>query len=258
MVTPLTRPGRPTLRPPGPSQWRRERTHRPDPRGLRRAHHRRPPVGRARRRARSPRRRVRHAPALSMVPHIDDAPLLEGTRSLLADPPDTVVVTTGHRVPRLDRGRRRGRARRAARADAARAPGSSRADPRRAARSRPPGSPPTGSPSPRRAPRSPRCCSTRASPAGTSPCSTTAPAPTVSTRRSPRPGAASAASIVYRWGPPPDPAVVDGVGPGGRRGRDRRGRLHVGTRRGARGSRPPTTAGVADADRARSPGAAAS
>ncbi|MEZ0448948.1 uroporphyrinogen-III synthase [Cellulomonas sp. ICMP 17802] len=38
---------------------------------------------------------VRHAPALGMVPHTDDAALLEGTRSLLADPPDTVVVTTG-------------------------------------------------------------------------------------------------------------------------------------------------------------------
>ena len=38
---------------------------------------------------------IRHAPALSMVPHTDDAALLEGTRSLLAEPPDTVVVTTG-------------------------------------------------------------------------------------------------------------------------------------------------------------------
>lgn len=38
---------------------------------------------------------VRHAPALGMVPHIDDATLLGGTRSLLTDPPDTVVVTTG-------------------------------------------------------------------------------------------------------------------------------------------------------------------
>jgi uroporphyrinogen-III synthase len=38
---------------------------------------------------------IRHAPALSMVPHTDDAALLEGTRSLLAEPPDTVIVTTG-------------------------------------------------------------------------------------------------------------------------------------------------------------------
>jgi len=38
---------------------------------------------------------VRHAPALGMVPHTDDAALIEGTRALLADPPDTVVVTTG-------------------------------------------------------------------------------------------------------------------------------------------------------------------
>lgn len=38
---------------------------------------------------------IRHAPALSMVPHTDDAALLAGTRSLLADPPQTVIVTTG-------------------------------------------------------------------------------------------------------------------------------------------------------------------
>ncbi len=38
---------------------------------------------------------VRHAAALGMVPHIDDAALLAGTRSLLDSPPDTVVVTTG-------------------------------------------------------------------------------------------------------------------------------------------------------------------
>lgn len=38
---------------------------------------------------------VRHAPSLSMVPHQDDAELVRGTRSLLAAPPDVVVVTTG-------------------------------------------------------------------------------------------------------------------------------------------------------------------
>ncbi|GGC13235.1 uroporphyrinogen-III synthase [Cellulomonas carbonis] len=38
---------------------------------------------------------VRHAPSLSMVPHQDDAELLRATRELLADPPDVVVVTTG-------------------------------------------------------------------------------------------------------------------------------------------------------------------
>ncbi|GEL95227.1 uroporphyrinogen-III synthase [Cellulomonas composti] len=38
---------------------------------------------------------VRHAAALGMVPHIDDLALLAGTRSLIAEPPDTVVVTTG-------------------------------------------------------------------------------------------------------------------------------------------------------------------
>src|SRR3954447_25782057 len=38
---------------------------------------------------------VRHAPALSIVPHVEDDQLLANTRALLADPPDTVVVTTG-------------------------------------------------------------------------------------------------------------------------------------------------------------------
>lgn len=38
---------------------------------------------------------VRHAAALGMVPNVDDAALLAATRDLVADPPDTVVVTTG-------------------------------------------------------------------------------------------------------------------------------------------------------------------
>ncbi|WP_413453095.1 uroporphyrinogen-III synthase [Georgenia phoenicis] len=38
---------------------------------------------------------VRHAPALSMIPHVDDDRLLAATRELIARPPDTVVVTTG-------------------------------------------------------------------------------------------------------------------------------------------------------------------
>ncbi|CAM5781722.1 uroporphyrinogen-III synthase [Cellulomonas persica] len=38
---------------------------------------------------------VRHAAALGMIPHIDDAALLAATRDVIADPPDTVVVTTG-------------------------------------------------------------------------------------------------------------------------------------------------------------------
>ncbi|WP_435738961.1 uroporphyrinogen-III synthase [Cellulosimicrobium sp. PMB13] len=38
---------------------------------------------------------VRHAPALSMIPHVDDEQLLAGTRSLIEQPPDVVVVTTG-------------------------------------------------------------------------------------------------------------------------------------------------------------------
>ncbi|MCT9821160.1 uroporphyrinogen-III synthase [Microbacterium sp. W1N] len=38
---------------------------------------------------------VRQAPALSIVPHVDDAALLEATRAIIADPPDIVVATTG-------------------------------------------------------------------------------------------------------------------------------------------------------------------
>lgn len=38
---------------------------------------------------------VRHAPALTIVPHIDDEALIAATRELIADPPDIVVATTG-------------------------------------------------------------------------------------------------------------------------------------------------------------------
>lgn len=38
---------------------------------------------------------LRHAPALSIVPHTDDAALAAGTRAVIAAPPDVVVVTTG-------------------------------------------------------------------------------------------------------------------------------------------------------------------
>jgi len=38
---------------------------------------------------------VRHAPALTIVPHIDDESLLAATRMLIARPPHIVVVTTG-------------------------------------------------------------------------------------------------------------------------------------------------------------------
>jgi uroporphyrinogen-III synthase len=38
---------------------------------------------------------VRHAPSLSMVPHTDDAELMRATLALLESPPDVVVVTTG-------------------------------------------------------------------------------------------------------------------------------------------------------------------
>lgn len=38
---------------------------------------------------------VRHAPALSMIPHADDDTLIAATRTLVADPPDVVVATTG-------------------------------------------------------------------------------------------------------------------------------------------------------------------
>lgn len=38
---------------------------------------------------------VRHAPALTIAPHIDDEALIEVTRELVANPPDIVVATTG-------------------------------------------------------------------------------------------------------------------------------------------------------------------
>ncbi|MFS0865898.1 uroporphyrinogen-III synthase [Microbacterium sp. 179-B 1A2 NHS] len=38
---------------------------------------------------------VRHAPALTIVPHIDDESLIEATRELIGTPPDIVVATTG-------------------------------------------------------------------------------------------------------------------------------------------------------------------
>lgn len=39
--------------------------------------------------------RAVHAPAVSTIPHLDDAQLIADTRALLANPPDIVVVTTG-------------------------------------------------------------------------------------------------------------------------------------------------------------------
>ncbi|MFI8594909.1 uroporphyrinogen-III synthase [Microbacterium sp. NPDC078428] len=38
---------------------------------------------------------VRHAPALTIVPHIDDEALISRTRELIASPPEIVVATTG-------------------------------------------------------------------------------------------------------------------------------------------------------------------
>lgn len=38
---------------------------------------------------------VRHAPAMSIVPHAEDAALLRGTAEIVSSPPDVVVVTTG-------------------------------------------------------------------------------------------------------------------------------------------------------------------
>jgi uroporphyrinogen-III synthase len=39
--------------------------------------------------------RVRVAPALTIIPHVDDDELVSATRRLVADPPDVVVATTG-------------------------------------------------------------------------------------------------------------------------------------------------------------------
>ncbi|GAB3581759.1 uroporphyrinogen-III synthase [Calidifontibacter terrae] len=39
--------------------------------------------------------RIDHAPALSVIPHVDDEALVAQTRALIQQPPDIVVVTTG-------------------------------------------------------------------------------------------------------------------------------------------------------------------
>lgn len=38
---------------------------------------------------------IRHAPAMTIVHHSDDAQLVDDTRALMADPPDALVITTG-------------------------------------------------------------------------------------------------------------------------------------------------------------------
>ena len=38
---------------------------------------------------------IRHAPAMTIVHHSDDEQLVDDTRALVADPPDTLVITTG-------------------------------------------------------------------------------------------------------------------------------------------------------------------
>lgn len=38
---------------------------------------------------------IRHAPAMTIVHHSDDAQLVDDTRALVADPPDALVITTG-------------------------------------------------------------------------------------------------------------------------------------------------------------------
>ena len=137
---------------------------------------------------------VRHAPALSIVPHEHDDELLAHTKALLADPPDIVVITTGIGfrgwveaadaagladelvdvlVPGPDH-----RAR----------PQGARRDPGRRAAGR------LGGRVRDRARRSSTCCWPRASPGSGSRCSTTAPGPTGSTPSSPPPARTSAAS----------------------------------------------------------------
>ena len=38
---------------------------------------------------------IHHAPAMTIVHHSDDEQLVDDTRALIADPPDTLVITTG-------------------------------------------------------------------------------------------------------------------------------------------------------------------
>lgn len=39
--------------------------------------------------------RIQHAPAMSMIPHVDDQQLLARTRDLISHPPDQLIATTG-------------------------------------------------------------------------------------------------------------------------------------------------------------------
>ena len=194
---------------------------------------------------------VRLAPALTIVPHIDDEELIARSRELIARP--------ARRRGRHDRGRasaagsrpstRQGCSRSSSARSGPRR--SSPADPRRAARSSRRASPPTGSPSPRPPPNWRSSCSPRASRAGASPCSTTGPARTGSTRRSSRPAPTSSASRSTAGVRRRTPRSCAGRSIGGRRRRVRRDPVHLGARRAgmARLGRDP--AGAAGDARAR-------
>ena len=97
---------------------------------------------------------VRLAPALTIVPHIDDEELIARTRTADRRASRRRRGHDGRRIPGLDRGRRRSRAARGLPRRHPPARRSSPAGPRPAARSSRRVSPPTGSPSPRRRPSS--------------------------------------------------------------------------------------------------------
>ena len=165
-----------------------------------------------------------------MVPHTDDAALLEGTRSLLADPPDTVVVTTGigfrgwieaadaagldEPLVEMLRGTRivaRGpKARGAIQAAGLTADWVAESETSAEIAEVLLDEGVAG-----------RDIAVQHHGAGADGLDEAFAAA----------GARVRSLVVYRWGPPPDPAVVDGLGAGGRRGRDRRRRLHLRARR---------------------------
>ena len=186
---------------------------------------------RAGRCSRTPRCRASRSRRRSgVVPHVDEAALLESTRKIIADPVDVVVVTTGIGFRGwLDTAEAAGLADELVHRRWP-ASGWSRAARRRAVRCRRPGCGPTGWRSRRRRPRSPTSCWPRASTTSGSPYNDTARGTTASTTGSPAAGPASIDLEVYRWGPPPDPDLLrdDDRGPRGRRLRRRA--VHLGAR----------------------------
>ena len=132
-----------------------------------------------------------------------------------------------HRLPRLAGHRRGRRARATSWSPRSTASGWSPAARRRAVRCRPPGCGPTGWPSPRRPPRSPTSCWPRASTHLRIAVQRHGAGDDGLHERLTAGGAAVLELEVYRWGPPPDPELLDRDHRGARGRRLRRGAVHL-------------------------------